>query len=84
MKGEMSKRSDAGITLELLEQAKAKDKEALSQLYEKTQLDIYRTVHAMIRDEDLTLDIQQDTYLKAFSRLDQLRDAASFLPWLWR
>ena len=82
MKGEMSKRSDAGITPELLEQAKAKDKEALSQLYEKTQLDIYRTVHAMIRDEDLTLDIQQDTYLKAFSRLDQLRDAASFLPWL--
>jgi RNA polymerase sigma factor (sigma-70 family) len=82
MREEMNKQNDTGITPELLERARAKDKEALSRLYEKTQLDIYRTVHAMIRDEDLTLDIQQDTYLKAFSRLDQLRDAASFLPWL--
>lgn len=70
------------ITPELLEQAKAKDRKALGELYKRTQLDIYRTIHAMVRDEDMTLDIQQDTYLKAFSRLDQLRDAASFLPWL--
>ena len=70
------------ISPELLELAKGGNRDALSELYEKTHQDIYRTVHSMIRDEDLTLDIQQDTYLKAFSRLDQLRDAASFLPWL--
>ena len=72
----------ASISPELLARAKGKDREALSELYEITQLDVYRTVHAMIRDEDLTLDIQQDTYLKAFAHLDQLREAESFLPWL--
>ena len=79
---QIRKEQSAEISPELLERAKAGNRDALSELYEKTHQDIYRTVHSMIRDEDLTLDIQQDTYLKAFSRLDQLRDAASFLPWL--
>ena len=82
MKQETARQPGEAISPELLERAKAKDREALSQLYELTQLDIYCTIHAMVQDEDLTLDIQQDTYLKAFSRLDQLRNSASFLPWL--
>lgn len=66
----------------LLDRARAKDREALGLLYEASSLEIYRTIHALIRDEDLTLDIQQDTYLQAFSHLDQLREPESFLPWL--
>ena len=82
MKKEKEMNRTTAITQELLDRAKAKDREALSELYNSTNQDIYRTVHAMVRDEDLAMDIQQDTYLKAFSRLDQLRDAGSFLPWL--
>ena len=66
----------------LLDRAKAKDREALGLLYEASSLEIYRSIHALVRDEDLTLDIQQDTYLQAFSHLDQLRDPERFLPWL--
>ena len=38
----------------------------------------------MTRDEDLTWDIQQDSYLQAFERLDTLENNASFFPWLRR
>ena len=70
------------VTPELLERARAKDRDALADLYEATSLEIYRTIHALIKDEDLTLDVQQDAYLLAFSHLDQLRKPESFLPWL--
>ena len=72
----------AKIDEALLARARAGDRTALTELYEASSLELYRSLHAMLRDEELVLDVQQDTYLKAFSRLDQLRDAASFLPWL--
>ena len=72
------------ITEELLCSAKAGDRDALTALYEGTHQEIYRTIHAMVRDEDLTMDIQQDTYIHAFTHLDQLRNTYSFLPWLRR
>ena len=70
------------ITAELLARARNKDRAALSALYEATHLEVYRTIHALIRDEDLTLDVQQDAYLRAFSHLEQLREPGSFLAWL--
>lgn len=70
------------ISQELLNLARAGDREALTALYDCTHQEVYRTVHALLRDEDLVLDVQQETYLHAFSHLDQLRDAGSFLPWL--
>lgn len=70
------------ITPELLERARAKDRDALTDLYHASSLELYRTVHALVRDEELARDVQQDAYLQAFSHLDQLRDTSSFLPWL--
>lgn len=87
MKKEQAARNGQGtepiqIDEALLERARAGDRAALTELYEASSLELYRSLHAMLRDEDLVLDVQQESYLKAFSRLDQLRDAASFLPWL--
>lgn len=70
------------ISQELLNLARAGDREAMAALYDCTHQEVYRTAHALLRDEDLVLDVQQETYLHAFSHLDQLRDAGSFLPWL--
>lgn len=66
----------------LLAKARTGDKEALGELYEETYPEVWRTVRALIRDEEDCLDVLQDTYLKAFTRLDQLKDAAALRPWL--
>lgn len=70
------------ISPELVLEARAGSRSAMEALYRATSQEIYRTVHAMVRKEDLALDIQQDTYVTAFTRLDQLRDPERFLPWL--
>ena len=73
---------NAVISEELLRRAQQGDQGALTSLYEQTHQDVYRAIHAMVRDEELVLDIQQDTYLRAFERLDQLKKPESFSAWL--
>ena len=80
----MTEKETSVTPQEQLERAKAGDKTAMTALYESSWLAIYRTIHAMVRDEDTAMDILQDTYLQAFSHLDQLRQAESFQPWLRR
>ncbi|MBR6376803.1 MAG: RNA polymerase sigma factor [Oscillospiraceae bacterium] len=70
------------LSRELIHKAQNGDQGAMTALYEATHQEVYRTVHAMVRDEDLTLDIQQDAYVQAFSHLDQLWEPENFLPWL--
>ena len=78
------KQNTGQISAEELERARSGDREAMTRIYEATSLEIYRTIHAMVRDEQTVLDIQQDVYVQAFSHLDQLREADSLLPWLRR
>ena len=70
------------VSAEVLAKAREGDREALSQIYEATSPEVYRTVRAMVKDEQTVLDVQQDVYVRAFSHLDQLRDTDSLLPWL--
>ncbi len=66
----------------LLRRARAQDPEALEALYRATSPAVWRTVCAMVRQEQDAMDVMQDTYLKAFSRLDQLQSAEALGPWL--
>ena len=68
----------------LVAKAKSGDQEAFSELYNKTSAELYRSIRAMTRDEDLSWDIQQDSYLRAFQSLDKLENDEAFLPWLRR
>ena len=43
---------------------------------------MYKAIRVLIKDEDTVYDILQDTYVKAFTRLDQLQDAEKLIPWL--
>lgn len=69
---------------ELVQKAKAGDKYAQSQLYESYYNSIYYTIKTIVKDEDTTLDLVQDTFLKGFTHLNSLDNAAVFLPWLKR
>ena len=68
----------------LAAKAKTGDQAAFTELYNRTSNDLFRCIRAMTRDEDLTWDIQQDSYLRAFQSLDKLENNEAFFPWLRR
>lgn len=74
----------AGISPELVARARTGDQAAFAELYRQTSAELYRSVRAMVRDEDLAWDILQDSYLRAFRGLDKLQTNEAFLPWLRR
>ena len=67
----------------LLDRAKRQDQAALAEIYEQTSGAVYRVLKVLIKnDEDTVQDLLQDTYVKAFTRLDKLQDESKLLPWL--
>ena len=58
------------------------DQQAYAELYHLTSQEVYRTARAVLRDEDAALDVQQDTYIYAWSHLDQLSDPEKVCAWL--
>lgn len=69
---------------QLIEKAKQKDQDAISRLYELTKNNVYAYVRTILNDEDLTQDILQDSYLRAFAHLDQLKNPDNFKAWVRR
>jgi RNA polymerase sigma-70 factor (ECF subfamily) len=45
---------------------------------------IYRTVRAILRDDDETLDVMQEAYVNAFAHLREFSGRARFSTWLTR
>lgn len=66
----------------LLERAKNKDQYALAEIYSQSCSAVYRVIRVLVKDEDTVNDLVQDTYVKAFTRLEQLQDEEKLLPWL--
>lgn len=69
---------------ELVRQAKDGDRSAMEALYRQTYPALWRTVRSMTKNDADALDVLQDSYLRAFTSLAQLRRPARFLPWLKR
>ena len=78
------KHPQAKLSPELTARAKAGDQAAFAELYEQTSPILYRSIRSMVWDEDLSWDILQDSYLRAFQSLDKLEANEAFLPWLRR
>ena len=72
------------IDQKLIDAANAGDQEAITDLYVRTRPSVYSTVKFLVKDEDTTQDILQDSYIKAFDSLAQLQDAEKFEPWIRR
>ena len=43
---------------------------------------VYCTIQVMVKDEQETLDLLQDSYIKAFKHLNQFEGTEKFLPWI--
>lgn len=55
-----------------------------AQLFDEFNAPIYNYVLRMVGDPDRAADIAQDTFIKAYRKLDTVTDAASTRSWLYR
>ena len=68
--------------LQLIEAARSGDRDARANLAELNANHVFAVCLGMLGNEDDAKDVSQETFLRAFSRIDQLRKAESFRPWL--
>ena len=66
----------------LIAAARAGDQQAFEELYLATCQEVYRTTRAILHSEELAQDIRQETYIYAFSHLDQLHSPEKLCAWL--
>ncbi len=57
---------------------------AFDRLFEEFSAAIYNYVLRMVADRDRAADITQDTFIKAYRKIDSLTDDASVRSWLYR
>ena len=72
------------IEQELVEGCWRQDRSAQRQLYELTSEKIHRLMLRMTRNADDAFDLAQDTYLRAFARMDRFDGRSSLATWLYR
>ena len=57
---------------------------AFARLFDEFSAPIYNYVLRMVADADRAADITQDTFIKAYRKLDTVTDAAATRSWLYR
>lgn len=70
------------VSKETVEKAIAGDQQALTELYNNTYNTVYYVVKSIVVNEDTTMDIVQDAYMKAFTNMDKLKSPEAFVTWL--
>jgi RNA polymerase sigma-70 factor (ECF subfamily) len=70
--------------VKLIARAKRGDMEAFEALYEMHKGPIYRTALAITGDRSAAEEILQETFLRAFKHIHNVRDGVSLAPWLYR
>jgi RNA polymerase sigma-70 factor (ECF subfamily) len=67
-----------------VERARAGDAEAFRVLVERHSRPLFRLAYRLTRNEEDAEDVVQETFLKAYRRLDQFESRANFGSWLYR
>lgn len=68
--------------LELVERVQQGDQAAFRILYDTNVDRIFRLAYRMAGEDDLARDFTQETFLRAYERLNQFRGEAAFSTWL--
>ncbi len=69
---------------ELVELCRRGDRQAQRAIYDRTAEAIYRLALRMTRNADDAFDVAQDTYVRAFTRIQQFDGRSSLATWLHR
>lgn len=67
---------------ELVRRAQTGDQEAMGELYQQTNKQIYALALRLTGRPELAMDVVQDTYLSAMQNLEKLRDPQALTHWL--
>lgn len=70
------------VTKGLVDRAIEGDAEAQAELYYRTYEVVYHRIREMIGDKETAEELTQDTYLRAFKHLSQLKEPAAFPSWV--
>ncbi|MCA9047305.1 MAG: sigma-70 family RNA polymerase sigma factor [Planctomycetaceae bacterium] len=82
---EFSDSSASSITdARLVDQCRHGDSEAFGRLVVRYERRVLKVIRRFIPNQDQALDLAQDTFVKAFDRLDQFDPSRRFGPWLFR
>ncbi|MEJ2218261.1 MAG: sigma-70 family RNA polymerase sigma factor [Gemmatimonadota bacterium] len=68
--------------MQLVERACSGDPAATRELYDANVDRVYRLTYRLAGDEELAREYTQDTFVRAFQRLDQFRGDAALSTWL--
>jgi len=69
---------------ELIERARAGDRQAMGSLYEAHARRVYTVVRRLVGDEHLAEDLSQEAWVRAFEKLHLFRGEAAFGTWIYR
>ncbi|MEE9296456.1 MAG: sigma-70 family RNA polymerase sigma factor [Phycisphaerae bacterium] len=69
---------------ELIQRCRDRDREAQREAYARTCRQIYRLLIRMTGNEDDALDLTQETYVRAFSRIHEFDGRSTLATWLYR
>lgn len=72
------------VDQELVERVQKGDKRAFDLLVRKYQHKIVKLISRYIRDPDESLDVAQETFIKAYRALANFRGESAFYTWLYR
>lgn len=78
------RQSDAAITVELINRAKQKDQDAIAKVYHQSYKLAFFLAKQIVRSDDEAMDVLQDSYIKAFAKLELLESPEKFQGWLNR
>src|SRR5947209_6182942 len=66
----------------LIERARGGDRAAFGELVERFQPAVYAVALARLRDVNEAVELTQEVFIHAMTKLDQLRDPLCFVGWL--
>jgi len=69
---------------ELVRRARSRDEAAVRILTRRHNRRLYRIARSILRNESEAEDVVQETYVRAFGRLDSFRAESSFTTWITR
>ncbi len=68
----------------LVEECRHGDQAAFGELVQRYERRLIRVIQRFIRDPDIAEDLAQETFLRAYERLEQFDASRRFGPWLFR